>query len=640
MNGLQGMNIQMLGNMNGGMQNMQWQAVSGGQPCAQPCGGQAQPCMQAIQGMPQTQNGNSQMQSLQNCQAQTIFAAPMQPMQNVQFIQVPTAMSLPAGMQLLPMNCQGMMVAKDWNGNNGGNFESQNFMGAKNVPENQEQTMAAGANARSDKDGTVQQITPEGSEGDFVEGEGGRQTSENLKNNGQFLIISGANSPLKAAASGQSGMTMERQLQQLHLEQQQMLQQHHMQQQALAHQQQMELMYHSQQLEALQHTVTDGPAKEEIQETDDEDCIGQYPRHQGVAPTDGGMAWMTATLEGMHQGVPPQPSFGAMTGCPTIPADTGSTPEPQSVGKKKVLRKKDEPQADVGSQSSTASSAEQVGDKKKKASDPWAWEDGVVTVMVRQLPRQYTQRMLLQEVVRRGFEGLFDFLYLPYDFKKGINVGYGFVNFTEPEYALQFRDSLDGQFLDKYMRMKGKAVRVHPAQVQGYEANYRHFAHTKTGQKQDPAFSPLFFSVQSVSPSDQLMKQMTDVQLGRDKHEHGHKNVDSKDRGAGGLAVQEHKDKSTQNEGMMPLMRLKGMPEMTTAQALGKPFGNGDDETGRRKSHRRNNKKSSGDAPAMGGPGTSYAGIPQHGALPSNWMESPKEQAKVESSASSQQPFF
>ena len=35
-------------------------------------------------------------------------------------------------------------------------------------------------------------------------------------------------------------------------------------------------------------------------------------------------------------------------------------------------------------------------------------------VMIRQLPRGYTQKMLLQEACRRGFEGLIDFLYVPF----------------------------------------------------------------------------------------------------------------------------------------------------------------------------------------------------------------------------------
>jgi len=128
-----------------------------------------------------------------------------------------------------------------------------------------------------------------------------------------------------------------------------------------------------------------------------------------------------------------------------------------------------------------------------RRSDPMSWAAGVVTVMVRQIPRQFTQQMFLQEVMGHGYEGLFDFLYLPYDLKKGINVGYGFINFTEPRHALAFREEFDGFCLDTQMRHRGKPLRVHPASVQGYQANFHHFAHTKTGQKQDPMFSPLFF---------------------------------------------------------------------------------------------------------------------------------------------------
>lgn len=125
--------------------------------------------------------------------------------------------------------------------------------------------------------------------------------------------------------------------------------------------------------------------------------------------------------------------------------------------------------------------------------DPVSWESGVVTVMIRQVPRHITQWMLLEEVVKRGFRGRIDFLYLPYDFNKGSNVGYGFINFVASEHALTFRDEFDGSFLDKQMRARGRCLRVHPASVQGYDSNWHHFVKTKTGQKQDPQYSPLFF---------------------------------------------------------------------------------------------------------------------------------------------------
>jgi len=174
-------------------------------------------------------------------------------------------------------------------------------------------------------------------------------------------------------------------------------------------------------------------------------------------------------------------------------ADTGSTPEDW------------EAPPDAEGQESTggvlgrshlvhAGMHDVYGPKRRLRFDPMPWDAGVVTVMVRQIPRQFTQLMLLKEANKRGYEGLYDFLYLPFDLKKGINVGYGFLNFIDPKHAQAFRHDLDGAFLDKHMRMKGKPLRIHPAKVQGYEANYQHFVQTKTGQKQDPHFSPLFFT--------------------------------------------------------------------------------------------------------------------------------------------------
>ncbi|CAK0881572.1 unnamed protein product, partial [Prorocentrum cordatum] len=175
--------------------------------------------------------------------------------------------------------------------------------------------------------------------------------------------------------------------------------------------------------------------------------------------------------------------------------------------------------------------------------DKLEWGANVVTVMMRQIPRHITQQHLLQEVIAHGFEGLFDFLYpptpprapaafcagrsqavaspgagqrreaqgpdahwpcycvvadLPWDLKKGTNVGYGFISFSDPRTAASFRDAFDGTYLGtpEARTLTGfseKPVKVHPASTQGYQANYQHFVNTKTGQKQDPLYSPLFF---------------------------------------------------------------------------------------------------------------------------------------------------
>jgi len=156
--------------------------------------------------------------------------------------------------------------------------------------------------------------------------------------------------------------------------------------------------------------------------------------------------------------------------------------------------------------------------------DPVPWGPEITTVMIRRVPRPFTQRMLLQELTVRGFDGLFNFLYLPFEVKQGVNVGYGFINFVEPKYAQAFRNEFDGIYLDKQMKMKGRPIRVHPAAVQGYEANHQHFMHTKTGQKQDPCFSPIFLGPHALGqqlslPSAGAKKQAAEHRRRRQQHD-------------------------------------------------------------------------------------------------------------------------
>jgi len=152
--------------------------------------------------------------------------------------------------------------------------------------------------------------------------------------------------------------------------------------------------------------------------------------------------------------------------------------------------------------------------------DKLEWGANVVTVMMRQIPRHITQQHLLQEVIAHGFEGLFDFLYLPWDLKKGTNVGYGFISFSDPRTAASFRDAFDGTYLGtpEARTLTGfseKPVKVHPASTQGYQANYQHFVHTKTGQKQDPLYSPLFFPGNGENTLSRLLHSVCPGSSGR-----------------------------------------------------------------------------------------------------------------------------
>lgn len=119
---------------------------------------------------------------------------------------------------------------------------------------------------------------------------------------------------------------------------------------------------------------------------------------------------------------------------------------------------------------------------------PAEWRDKT-TVMMRNLPNKYTQRMLLTEINNSGFLGTFDFLYLPVDLETNANKGYAFLNFVDPSFAWMFRMSNDGRKMNHFN--SNKVVSVTPAALQGLEANHAHYANSRVNRG-DPACRPLF----------------------------------------------------------------------------------------------------------------------------------------------------
>ncbi|CAJ1378662.1 unnamed protein product [Effrenium voratum] len=116
-------------------------------------------------------------------------------------------------------------------------------------------------------------------------------------------------------------------------------------------------------------------------------------------------------------------------------------------------------------------------------------EEDVFTVMMRNIPNKYTQRMLIEEVNSSGFNGAYDFLYLPIDKESGANKGYAFLNFVRPDLAYAFKMAFDGKQMAQFR--SNKIVNVAPATIQGFEANYEHFSKTRVNYG-DPDVRPLF----------------------------------------------------------------------------------------------------------------------------------------------------
>jgi len=117
--------------------------------------------------------------------------------------------------------------------------------------------------------------------------------------------------------------------------------------------------------------------------------------------------------------------------------------------------------------------------------DEWA---AVSTAMLRNLPSDFSQRLLLDDLKEQGFLGGYDFVYLPLDPVTKLNRGYAFVNFVSAEIAWSFCLIYDG----RVMGPNSNRLCVTRAALQGFDANHAHHACTRVSRC-DPEARPLFF---------------------------------------------------------------------------------------------------------------------------------------------------
>ena len=99
--------------------------------------------------------------------------------------------------------------------------------------------------------------------------------------------------------------------------------------------------------------------------------------------------------------------------------------------------------------------------------------DEDTTVMLRNIPNKLAQLEIAEAINGRGFRGLYDFFYVPLDFKSRMNLGYSFINFRSGEAAGRFVQAMDGaRLVDSFST---KLCGVSWARIQGLEANIKHW---------------------------------------------------------------------------------------------------------------------------------------------------------------------
>jgi hypothetical protein len=91
------------------------------------------------------------------------------------------------------------------------------------------------------------------------------------------------------------------------------------------------------------------------------------------------------------------------------------------------------------------------------------------TLMLRGLPNKMTSTELMDILDALGFEGAYDYFYLPCDLRSLCNKGYAFINLMSEETVVAFQAQLNGHKFQG--SLSTKEVAVSPAKHQGVRAN-------------------------------------------------------------------------------------------------------------------------------------------------------------------------
>ena len=117
--------------------------------------------------------------------------------------------------------------------------------------------------------------------------------------------------------------------------------------------------------------------------------------------------------------------------------------------------------------------------------------DTRTSLMVRNIPNKYTQKMFLDEIRAGGHGDGVDFFYLPLDFKNRCNRGYAFVNFMNAADIVPFYEQFNAKSWKKFNSDKVCAITY--ARIQGKAAMVKRFENSALMEKEE-AYKPLVFN--------------------------------------------------------------------------------------------------------------------------------------------------
>jgi hypothetical protein len=117
-------------------------------------------------------------------------------------------------------------------------------------------------------------------------------------------------------------------------------------------------------------------------------------------------------------------------------------------------------------------------------------EKGATTLMIRNMPRSYTAEAIMCELKTVSPRSQYDFVYLPWDNRRGSNISYAFLNFVDHESALRAFFALSGRMWSLVRTMK--TCRVATAHIQGLPENLANYV-ANSGIQDDCPHTPTVF---------------------------------------------------------------------------------------------------------------------------------------------------
>ncbi|GAB2240986.1 hypothetical protein Droror1_Dr00021504 [Drosera rotundifolia] len=126
-------------------------------------------------------------------------------------------------------------------------------------------------------------------------------------------------------------------------------------------------------------------------------------------------------------------------------------------------------------------------------------EDTRTTLMIKNIPNKYTSNMLLA-TINENHRGMYDFIYLPIDFKNKCNVGYAFINMAEPLHIVPFYKTFEGKRWEKFNSEKVASLAY--ARIQGKDALISHFQNSSL-MNEDKRCRPILFHTHGPNAGDQ-----------------------------------------------------------------------------------------------------------------------------------------